>query len=71
MKPFLQQPIENYVLTLNEGRVTSMNLSDDAQHLIVFLNNKTAVVFDNPFCRKLTFLFHASFNLPSNLYRTF
>ena len=71
MKPFLQQPIENYVLTLNEGRVTSMNLSDDAQHLIVFLNNKTAVVFDNPFCHKLTFLFHASFNLPSNLYRTF
>jgi len=54
MKLLLQQPTENYALMLNIGRIISMTISDDAQHLIIFLDNKTAVVFDNPFCGKLT-----------------
>ena len=34
-----------------------MNLSEDARNLIVFLDNKTATIFDNPFCRKLNIPF--------------
>lgn len=40
-----------------------MNLSDDGQRLIVFLDSKAAVVFENPFCSKLTFFLYASFDI--------
>lgn len=40
-----------------------MDISDDAQHLVVFLDNKAAVVFDDPFCRKLMFILYASLDI--------